>query len=500
MRLTALSALVALSTLALHVTASHQAYKSQSLNARHLLRTRDEATLTPDYERFADPETAKHSLIFGGDDNVSHEIKGKGGNGEPKKSLSLQSADDGTRTDAQPDEKSVAPKGKLPPMAKLPEKIFGVNLGAWFVLENWQGNSIFLTLDLVDQTLTDEYSWSIAVGKEEGAKRLKEWYATRYTEDDFKQIKAAGLNMVRIPVSHWMLNASDTEPYIGGIQLPFLKQGLKWAQKYNLSVMIDLHTAPGSQNGYDNSGKGSNGNLGQSIIEWHRNSTNFLRTLSALKTLTEEVVNTEEFGGIVKAIEVMNEPHTGKDAIPISLLALFFSESYNAIRSTVNSSAPVTPYVVFNIFQSPVNLDEPGGLNWDGESGWNTFFLSDAFQNGTFFLDTHQYQAWDGLLLHDDHIARACNKTASLEAQNAKIPTLVGEYSLGITVRCVNPTVPSYHSCQGLTIKDDLKTLSAPEQVLFAKRFYEAQRAAYGKTMGMIMWNWKTDSAAAWSY
>jgi len=46
------------------------------------------------------------------------------------------------------------------------------------------------------------------------------------------------------------------EPYIQG-QADHLDNAIGWARLYDLKVIIDLHGAPGSQNGFDNSGRRS---------------------------------------------------------------------------------------------------------------------------------------------------------------------------------------------------------------------------------------------------
>ena len=65
--------------------------------------------------------------------------------------------------------------------------------------------------------------------------------------------KAAGLDHVRIPVGYWMLDVEGTEPYIQGSE-EFLDRAIGWAQENGIQVLIDLHGAPGSQNGNDHSG------------------------------------------------------------------------------------------------------------------------------------------------------------------------------------------------------------------------------------------------------
>lgn len=57
------------------------------------------------------------------------------------------------------------------------------------------------------------------------------------------------LNHVRIPIGYWAFEVGSGEPYIQG-QLPYLKKAITWASNYGLKVIVDLHGAPGSQNGY----------------------------------------------------------------------------------------------------------------------------------------------------------------------------------------------------------------------------------------------------------
>ncbi len=65
---------------------------------------------------------------------------------------------------------------------------------------------------------------------------------------------AAGLNHVRLPIGFWAYDVSGGEPYIQG-QAEYLDRAIGWAGNHGLKVLIDLHGAPGSQNGFDNSGR-----------------------------------------------------------------------------------------------------------------------------------------------------------------------------------------------------------------------------------------------------
>jgi len=56
------------------------------------------------------------------------------------------------------------------------------------------------------------------------------------------------LNHVRLPIGYWAFEVGAGEPYITG-QLDYLKKAITWASDYGLKLIIDLHGAPGSQNG-----------------------------------------------------------------------------------------------------------------------------------------------------------------------------------------------------------------------------------------------------------
>ena len=119
------------------------------------------------------------------------------------------------------------------------DKVRGVNLGGWFVLEPWITPSMFS--DWADnQQVKDEYSMCATLGKEEASNRLTSHWNSWITQDDFQQIAQVGLNHVRIPIGYWALNPLDNDPYVQG-QLDVLDQAIGWASDAGLKVMLDLH-------------------------------------------------------------------------------------------------------------------------------------------------------------------------------------------------------------------------------------------------------------------
>ena len=81
-------------------------------------------------------------------------------------------------------------------------------------------------------------------------------------------------------MGYWAVDVLDAEPYTPG-QYPYLIQAVQWAREFGISVSIDLHGLPGSQNGQDNSGI-------TGVIEFAANQTNTDRALGVLRNLSAE--------------------------------------------------------------------------------------------------------------------------------------------------------------------------------------------------------------------
>jgi aryl-phospho-beta-D-glucosidase BglC (GH1 family) len=115
------------------------------------------------------------------------------------------------------------------------QKVRGVNTGGWFVLEPWITPSIF-----EGNAAKDEWTFTEILGKDAAKSRLQSHWNSWFTQSDFNQMAAAGLNHVRIPIGYWSVIARDGEPYVQGAYEK-LGEALDWANSAGLKVMIDLH-------------------------------------------------------------------------------------------------------------------------------------------------------------------------------------------------------------------------------------------------------------------
>lgn len=206
------------------------------------------------------------------------------------------------------------------------DPVRGINIGGWLVLEPFITPKIFEEAGgSNNQSIMDEYHLCQALGPEEAKKQMKLHYETFITEADFKKIAEMGFNHVRIPTGHWAVQVVPEEPYVAFESWQYLLKGIQWARKYGLRVMVELHTAPGSQNGWNHSGKA--GLIG--FLNGTEGEVNGERTLQ-IATEMIRFFDKPEWSNVVPIFGVLNEP--AMMVLPAEKVKSWYEQSYNAIR------------------------------------------------------------------------------------------------------------------------------------------------------------------------
>lgn len=164
-----------------------------------------------------------------------------------------------------------------------------------------------------------------------------------------------------------------------------LATALDWAQTAGLKVLIDLHGAPGSQNGFDNSGE-------RGPITWGGSDAESVdQTLTAVRKIRDDHAGHPAVGGI----EILNEPMGPK--IDPTVLDQFYSDGWGNLQ---NSGVAITIHDAFR-----------------GVDAWNNFGEGLA----DWVLDTHHYEVFDqGQLAMSPsaHISSACAFGSSMTGSN----------------------------------------------------------------------------------
>ena len=137
--------------------------------------------------------------------------------------------------------------------------IRGVNIGGWLSIEPFITPSMFNSY-ASNLNIVDEYTLCQHLGADQAAQTIEKHYSTFINEQSFADIQAAGFDHVRIPFSYWAIITFPGDPYVPKISWRYLLRGIEYARKYGLRVNLDLHAVPGSQNGWNHSGR--QGNVG----------------------------------------------------------------------------------------------------------------------------------------------------------------------------------------------------------------------------------------------
>ncbi|KAJ8474805.1 hypothetical protein ONZ45_g15825 [Pleurotus djamor] len=365
------------------------------------------------------------------------------------------------------------------------QKVRGVNLGGWLVLEPW------ITPSLFDNTgnpnIIDEWTFGQFQDRTAAAAKLKQHWDTWITEADFAAIAAAGLNHVRLPIGYWAFEVGPGEPFIQG-QLPYLSKAVTWAQNHGLKLIVDLHGAPGSQNGFDNSGQK------KSFPGWHSNSTNVARTNAIIKRLASM------FSGQTSTVPIiapLNEPAGFASPDVVSVTRQYWFDSYGNIRFPFGTSQQSNTVLLIHDAFQPL-------------SSWSDFMSPPHWEGVA--MDTHIYQMFSDAENHmsnSQHIQTACNKASSLSSFH--LWTIVGEWTpaandcakylngrgVGSRFDGSFPGSSRVASCTGFTGKASSFSSSYKS---FLRQYWEAQTITFEKGAGWIQWTWKAEIADEWSY
>jgi glucan 1,3-beta-glucosidase len=375
--------------------------------------------------------------------------------------------------------------------------IRGVAAGGLFVLEPW------ITPNFTDWTLevSDQYTYSQKnPAGTPGAKKLADLWHGWYTENDFKRMAQWGINSIRLPVGWWYFAPRagvSPSPYvipqedINNLNHPITKFIIN-AHKYKLPILLDLHGAPGSQNGLDNSGRRS-----KSFVP-ERWGYHWFYDPEARQNTTAICVEMVKYIQFLKGngydnflgIELLNEPWVFAD---MSIVRDWYWDTITKIRQ-IDEKIPI---VLSDAFR---------------HAEW-VWLLNDWPFKYT-YLDTHIYHAFN-----PDDIASStpsCDKLKQTINENiacgygsmlrfktcTTLPTMVGEWSLAID-DCMGNLRGSRESVQFLNFGQCNNLKLRPNNTWWTKHvnsFASRQMSMAERELGWFFWTFKTGPGAKMIY
>ena len=420
------------------------------------------------------------------------------------------------------------------------EWIRGVNIGGWLVLERYITPYLFVVTDCdvignfhyfdnqidappssdanykqmtidtlhndckpIDPLPVDEWTLSSSFQDIDVLKRyLNVHYENFVKKEDLVKLKESGITHLRVPLSHWILgDTSDEEPYVQADGWKYFVRIVDWAREIGLQIYGDLHTAPGSQNSFDNSG-----HLGKKMTcsgwdSWDDDSMilrdsqlprNVERTIEILKRITARIAS-DGLTDVVTGFGILNEPAGDCN---MDIVRKYYDIGLDIVW---NNMGRETKVYVGDMFDS---------------ARWNDGFWANKSYSGT-FLDSHLYQSFESAtraLSPQQHIALVC--------QRDHIDVIDCCYNDGKPTEGIGRIFTEWSASYDQSVGDQVPALISgiakngtadrfdrelsQERKDFLRNFVSAQMVSYeavvpGESAGWFYWNFKMEGGECFS-
>ena len=328
----------------------------------------------------------------------------------------------------------------------------GVNLGGLFIPEVWMNPSFYngtiVDGQMLDQPLNKQgqpLGWAGSLcrmvdwNRKETERRMLERLDSWLTEQDFKEIAAAGFNSVRLPLGYWNVMKDPHNAYAPADYIQSRDKVdwvFKMATKYELLVLLDMHGAPGSQNGQDHSGCNK-------ATEWDLPENQKL-SREAIEAMATRYGNHPNLWGF----ELLNEPSVSYSQDKHELLAQFYRDGYNIIRKHSDEAIVVFKELFSQLYAS-----------WKDEMREPNYY--------NVVMDWHLYD-WQAPYTQEwnyRHVLDAEDWRAQIADFTTKYPIMVGEWCM-----------------------------STGTYTQAGQSFVTAAVNSFQDTASWFLWNWKVES------
>ncbi len=230
---------------------------------------------------------------------------------------------------------------------------------------------------------------------------MRSYWDCFFTEEDFRIIKEdLGLNTIRLPFYYLNILNEDLTLKSEEEAFAYLDWFVSNAAKQGLYVVLDLHGAPGSQNGYEHSGAKdrvaglwtSEENVNATIALWDFISRHYTETAP-------------ELGQWIATYDILNEPTYTYKGTTNKKCWEVFDKIYDAIRDNRDDHV-ITMAGCWDFGALP----DPADYGWENVQ-----------------YEYHWYNWWSGLLPYD--LFYMYQDLFNL-GRDYDVPVLIGEFTL----------------------------------------------------------------------
>jgi endoglucanase len=208
-----------------------------------------------------------------------------------------------------------------------------VNLAAWLIPEGYlvgQGSLAALTTSpsQIKQRL------EALVGRDKAQTFWSEWTSDFVKESDFAALKQQGFNCIRLPLTHRNLAKRDAqgETVLDAAGIAPVDNALAWGARHGIFVFLDLHDAPGGQNGLASVSDVPSGDRVARLWQGPTAAANQEKTVALWRALAARYSGSSALGGY----DLLNEPDLPR-GVPADELASLYDRIISAIRAVDRS-------------------------------------------------------------------------------------------------------------------------------------------------------------------
>ncbi|PRP89173.1 putative glucan 1,3-beta-glucosidase [Planoprotostelium fungivorum] len=307
-------------------------------------------------------------------------------------------------------------KNRLSDVKSRKTPMRGANLGSWFIQEGWMVGWLWNDNNCDVGTYAGTTKLEQCLGNKVASVMEKHW-STFVTEADFQKLAQYNLNTVRLPVGWWQiydpqggaakakLNQYVVPTNYATGALKYIDKAFEWGAKYGVGILLDLHAAPGSQNGDDHSAPNDPGKQ-----YWDAYSANQAQSIDSLGLYAQRYGNHSALLGFC----LLNEPK-----VNTTTLKAYYKAAYAKIRNYAAKALIVINPLITN--QNTADQE------------WTSFMNPPNYQN--VLMSHHWYHIWgfEGKSDQDklNYIKYDRNGQVSEYMQKNPKPGVIDEWSLG---------------------------------------------------------------------
>jgi len=353
---------------------------------------------------------------------------------------------------------------RIKDIKSLHTPIRGVNLGSWFNLEGWMVPNMWAQYGCDQNAVQGQWQFERCVGSPQISSALEQHWSSFIRESDFARMAQLGVNAIRLPIGWWMIydpwGGADKAPLnyyitpknytVGGLK--YMDAMFDWAEKYSIGILIDMHSAPGSQNGEQDSSPAVSGQE-----YWDQYPANQGETVDAIGLYAARYSNRSALLGFC----LLNEP-----IVNVGILQDYYQRAYTRIRQYATNN----PIIMLNPLISPFQSGT--------ESEW-TGFMNPANGYVNVWMDLHYYECFGG----------------PWNASNPESVIDYAKYNRAQQINYYNQVNPKP------MIVGEWSDCGVPVSSNYPYQFMQAQVDSYGlATAGWTFWAWPNPSQGnVWS-